>query len=259
MIEDIFPELTDVKVFSKADLKDGFLQIQLDEESSKLTMFQTPWGRYRYLRMPFGISPAPEYFQRKLDQNLEGLNGIYKIADDILITGRGASIDEAVKDHDVNLRKLLDRCRKRNLKLNREKLQLKCSETPFIGHVLTPEGVKPDPRKVDAILKMERPNNVAAVRRLIGLANYLSKFLSKLSELCEPLRRLTHKDVEWSWSAVQEEAFQSIKRAVTSAPVLRYFNSAEPVEGQGDASSSGIGFVLMQNGQPVSYSSTYSQ
>ena len=85
--------------------------------------------------------------------------------------------------------------------------------------------------------------------------HYLSKFLSKLSGLCEPLRRLTHKDVEWSLSAVQEEAFRSIKRAVTSAQVLRYFNSAETVEGQGDASSSGIGFVLMQNGQPVSYSS----
>ena len=119
-MEDILPELTNVKVFSKADLKDGFLQIQLDEESSKLTTFQTPWGWYQYLRMPFGISPAPEYFQRKLDQNLEGLNGIYKIADDILITGRGASIDEAVKDHDANLLKLLDRCRERNLKLNRE-------------------------------------------------------------------------------------------------------------------------------------------
>ena len=91
---------------------------------------------------------------------------------------------------------------------------------PFVGHVLTPEGVKPDPRKVDAILKMERPNDVAAVRRLVGLVNYLSKFLlSKLSELCEPPRRLTHKDVEWTWSAVQEEAFQSIKHAVTSAPV----------------------------------------
>ena len=205
--------------------------------------------------MLFGISPAPEYFQRKLDQNLEGLDGVYKVADGILITGRGASMNEAVKDHDANLLKLLDRCRERNLKLNREKLQLKCSETPFIGHVLTPEGVKPDPSKVEAILKMERPKDVAAVRRLVGLVNYLSKFLSKLSELCEPLRRLTHKDVEWRWSAEQEEAFESVKCAVTSAPVLRYFNSAEPVEGQGDASSSGIGFVLMQNGQPVSYSS----
>ena len=83
VIEDILPELADVKVFSKADLKDGFLQIQLDQKSSKLTTFQTPWGRYRYLRMPFGISPAPECFQRKLDQNLEGLEGIYKVADDI--------------------------------------------------------------------------------------------------------------------------------------------------------------------------------
>ena len=255
VIEDILPELADVKVFSKADLKDGFLQIQLDEDSSKLTTFQTPWGRYRYLRMPFGISPAPECFQRKLDQNLEGLEGIYKVADDILITGRGACKEEAVRNHDANLLKLLERCRERNLKLNREKLQLKCTETTFIGHVLTPEGVKPDPSKVEAILKMERPSDVAAVRRLVGLTNYLSKFLSQLSELCEPLRRLTHKDVEWSWSAEQEKAFENVKRAVTSAPVLRYFNSSEPVEGQGDASANGIGFVLMQNGQPVSYSS----
>ena len=255
VIEDILPELADVKVFSKADLKDGFLQIQLDEDSSKLTTFQTPWGRYRYLRMPFGISPAPECFQRKLDQNLEGLEGIYKVADDILITGRGACKEEAVRNHDANLLKLLERCRERNLKLNREKLQLKCTETTFIGHVLTPEGVKPDPSKVEAILKMERPSDVAAVRRLVGLTNYLSKFLSQLSELCEPLRRLTHKDVEWSWSAEQEKAFENVKQAVTSAPVLRYFNSSEPVEGQGDASANGIGFVLMQNGQPVSYSS----
>ena len=157
VIEDILPELADVKVFSKADLKDGFLQVQLDEDSSKLTTFQTSWGRYRYLRMPFGISPATECFQRKLDQNLEGLEGIYKVADDILITGSGACKEEAVRNHDTNLVKLLERCRMRNLKLNREKLQLKYSETTFIGHVLTSEGVKPDPSKVEAIIKMKDP------------------------------------------------------------------------------------------------------
>ena len=248
VIEDILPELADVKVFSKAYLKDGFLQIQLDQESSKLATFQTPWVRYRYLRMPFGISPAPECFQRKLDQNLQGLKGIYKVADDILITGRGTTKDGAVKNHDANLLKLLERCQERNLK-NREKLRLKCTD------VLTPEGIKPYSRKVEAVLKMERPSDVAAVRRLAGLVNYLSKFLSKLSELCEPLRRLTHKGVEWSWSTEQEKAFGSVKQAVTSAPILRYFNSSQPVEGQRDASANGIGFVLMQNGQPVSYSS----
>ena len=162
---------------------------------------------------------------------------------------------DPVKDHDATLLKLLDRCQERNLKLNREKLQLKDSEISFIGHVLTPEGVKPDPSKVKVILKMERPKDVAAVRRLAGLVNYLSKFLHKLSGLCEPPRRLTHKDVEWSWSEEQEEEFERVKHAVTSAPVLRYFDSSLPVEGQGDTSSNGIGFVLMQNGQPVSYSS----
>jgi len=86
VIEDILPDLADVKVFSKADLKDGFFQIQVDQESSKLLTFQSPWGRYRYLRIPFGIFPAPECL---LDQNLEGLEGIYKVADDILITSRG--------------------------------------------------------------------------------------------------------------------------------------------------------------------------
>ena len=83
----------------------------------------------------------------------------------------------------------------------------------------------------------------------------LSKLLSKLSELCEPLRQLAHKGVEWSWSTEQEKAFESVKQAVPSALILRYFNSSEPVEGQGDACANGIGFVLMQNGQPVSYAS----
>ena len=129
------------------------------------------------------------------------------------MTGCGKSKEEAVKNHDA-------RCRERNLKLNREKLQLKCTETPFIGHVLTSEGIKPDPGKIEAVLKMERPSDVAGVRRLVGLVNYLSKFLSKLSELCEPLRRLTHKGVEWSWSIEQEKAFESVKQAVTSAPIL---------------------------------------
>ena len=164
-------------------------------------------------------------------------------------------MEEATKDHDANLLKLLERWQERNLKLNREKLELKSTEIPFIGHPLTTEGVKPDPCKVEAIQKMERPAGVAAVQRLIGLLKYLSKFLSKLSQLCEPLRRLTHKDVEWTWSTEQEQAFESIKQVVTSAPVLRYFNSKDPIEGQGDVSTNGIGFVLTQHGHAVSYSS----
>ena len=118
----------------------------------------------------------------------------------------------------------------------------------------TPEVIKPDPTNLEAVLKMERPSDVAAVRRLVGLVNYWSKFSSKLSELCELLRRLTHKGVEWRWSIKEEKTFESVRQAVTSVPVLRYFNFSEPVEAQGDASNNDIGFVLIQNGQPTSYS-----
>ena len=178
-------------MFTKADLKDGFLQIQLDDSSSKLTTFQTAWGRYRWLRMPYGISPAPECFQQKLDQCLEGLKGVYKIADDPLIIGQGDTDEEADQDHDQNLKNFLDRCRTKGIKLNKDKLQFKCSEVSFIGHVMTKDGLKPDSRKDERILKMERPADVPAVQRFIGVIKYLSKFLQDLSEMCEPLSRLT--------------------------------------------------------------------
>ncbi|KAL6471864.1 hypothetical protein MHYP_G00205140 [Metynnis hypsauchen] len=103
-------------------------------ESSYLTTFATPFGRYRWLRMPMGISPAPEVFQHRLTQALDGLPGVHTIADDILIIGEGENEEGAVRDHDVKLRKLLDRCRERNIKLNAEKFKLRQSEVPYIGH-----------------------------------------------------------------------------------------------------------------------------
>ncbi|PIK42674.1 hypothetical protein BSL78_20471 [Apostichopus japonicus] len=182
VIEDILPQLAKVKVFSKADCKEGFLQCELDNESSYLTTFQTPWGRYRYKRMPFGISPAPELFQQKIDQNLEGLSGVFVIADDILITGTGNTVEEANADHVTNLKRFLQRCRERSIKLNKDKFEYKCEEVAFIGHVLSKEGLRPDPRKVEAILKMPKPENVADIQRFVGMVKYLSKFLPALSD-----------------------------------------------------------------------------
>ena len=121
--------------------------------------------------------------------------------------------------------------------------------------VLTDFAVKPDPKKIEAIVNMETPTDVQGVQRLIGMVKYLSKFLSNLSELCQPLRKLTHKDVEWQWTQEQEDTFQSLKTAVTQAPVLKYFSPQAQTEGQGDASQNGLGFVLMQEGQPVTYAS----
>ena len=255
VIDDILPQMSGVKVFTKADCKEGFLQCELDTESSYLTTFQTPWGRYRYNRMPFGISPAPEIFQQKLDHNLEGLVGVYKIADDILITGRGETLDEANRDHDKNLHQLLQRCRERHIKLNFDKLEFKSSEVTYMGHVLSSDGLKADPNKVAAIKDMPKPEDVAGVQRFVGMTKYLAKFLPHLSDISEPLRKLTHKDTAWNWTEEHDKALTAIKQCVSEAPVLRYFDPKLATEGQGDASCKGLGFALLQQGQPVTYAS----
>ena len=189
-IDDVFPELENVKVFSKIDLKEGYLQLALDDESTMLTTLQTPW---RSLRMPFGIKPVSEH-SGPFDQCIEGLSGEYADADNALITGTEETHEEAVKDHDANMPALLKRCQEKNIKLNKDKFKLKYKEVSFIGHTLIQNGLKIDLAQVEAITKMGKPQDVAGVQRFIGMVKYLSKFLPKLSELCQHLRRLTHKD-----------------------------------------------------------------
>ena len=153
VIDDLLPNLCKARVFSVVDVKNGFLHVQLDEESSKLTTFATPWGRFRWLRMPFGIAPAPEEFQRRLNEALEGLDGVRTIADDTIVFGVGDTDDEAVVDHDQKLLALLERCRRRHIKLNKDKMKFKLPQLSYVGHVISAEGLKPDPAKVEAILR----------------------------------------------------------------------------------------------------------
>ena len=205
--------------------------------------------------MPFRISPAPRLFQQKLDQNLEGLPVVHRIFDVLLITGKGPTPLATTQDHDRNLRSLLERCQERNIKLNREKFMFKCSQVPFIGHLLTNEGLKPDPPKVEAICNMPKPEDVQAVQRFVNRVKYLSRFLEDLSDMFERLPRLTHKGAPWEWCQEQEEAFTKIKKAVSTGLVLKFFTPSEPVEGEGDASEKRIGFALLQEAQPVTYAS----
>ena len=123
-----------------------------------------------------------------------GLKGIEDIVDDMHV-GEGSNYESAVKDHDRNLIVLLERCRERNIKLNPKKLQLRKQEVSYFGHVQTPDGLKPDPNKVKAIGAMPTPSNKKALQRLLGMITYLAKFLSNLSDVTEPLRRLLDKDV----------------------------------------------------------------
>ena len=122
---------------------------------------------------------------------------------------------------------------------------------PFIGHIATDEGLCVDPANVRAIIEMPAPTDKAGVQRLLGLAQYLSKFLLHLSDITKPLRELTQNDVDWTWESPQQTALDTLRKAVTTTPVLRYYNLKEEVTIQCDASQSGLGAALTQNGQPV--------
>ena len=173
-IDDVLPQLAEAKMFSLCNAKDGFLQVTLSDKSSHLTTLWTPYGRYNWKRMPFGISTAPEEFQRRLSDALKGLKGVSVVADDILIYGKDQT------EHDDNLRKCLKRARECGLKLNKRKCRFHMRELPYIGHILTSEGVKPD-LKVCAIRNMEAPMNSEEVRRFLGHVNYIAKFMPNLS------------------------------------------------------------------------------
>ena len=122
VLEDVTCELSNAKVYSTFDAKDGYWQIELAEKSSDLTTFSTPFGRYKWLRLPFGVCVASEEFQKRLIDKLEGLNGVYVIADDILVVGKGDDLNSAIKDHDKNVINLFERLKNSGIKINKTKI-----------------------------------------------------------------------------------------------------------------------------------------
>ena len=205
--------------------------------------------------MPFGISSTPEVFQRKMHELIKGMTGIEVVADDFVAVGYGETFREATRDHDKNLLEFLKQCEAKNVHLNPEKLKLRQSQVLFIAHMATDKGLEVDPAKVQAISEMPAPTDKLGVQRLLGLAQYLAKFLPHLSDVTKPLRDLMQSDVLWVWNEAQQTAFEKLKEMVTRTPVLRYYNLKEEVTLQCDASQSGLGAALMQNGQPVAYAS----
>ena len=249
-IEEVIADLpTNAKVFSVIDAKSGYLQIKLDKESSLLTTFNTPIGRFRWLRLPFGIKSAPEVFQRIMDTMLEGIPEAKAIMDDILVAG----VDAA--DHDRVMKKVVERATEYNLKLNWDKCQIKQSSVKYVGHVISEDGVQVQDEKVRAVRDMPTPENKEAVSRFLGIVQYLAKFIPNLSAVDAPLRELLKKDIEFHWDKPQETSFQCLKDLCCKAPVLRFYDPSLPATIQCDASSFALGGVLLQNGQPIAYTS----
>ena len=254
-IDEILPELGKAKVFSTVDAKKGFWHVVLDHPSSLLTTFWTPFGRYRWTRLPFGIAPAPEIFQMKLQEVIQDLEGVECIADDILIFGTGDNLQEALESHNGCLERLLIRLEENNVKLNRNKLKLCMTSVKFYGHVLTTRGLQPDESKVETIKNFPRPQDKKELQRFVGMVNYLSRFIPNLSSNFAVLRRLISDKEPWVWDNKEEEEFARIKSLVADTRSLQYYDVTQPLIIECDASSFGLGTAVFQSHGVIGYAS----
>ena len=245
--ETISSRLSKSKYFTTADVKCGFWQLPLDDESSKYCTFQTPFGRYKMKRLPFGITDASEVFQHEMEKLFGDIAEI--CVDDIIIHA------PTKLEHDEKVLEFLRRCRKHNLTLNPDKFFYNVDEVKYLGHIISKNGIKVDPSKTEAIDKMSAPQSKEDVMRFLGMVQYLSKFLPLLSDVAKPLRDIIKKDVDFVWEQPQIDSFDKIKNLITSAPVLSFYDPKKPVSLQVDASSVGVGACMLQDEKPVAYGS----
>ena len=195
-------------ILTVCDCKKGYWHQKLDEASSYLTMFNTEMGRYRFTVMPFGIRVAGDVFQCKLDECLGHIKNLIVIADDIMVIGR----KQSHKDHDLAFTTLSQTARKCNIKVNYEKLQYKCTQVNFYGETYTTDGCKPAQSKITAIVEMPSPSSKKEIQSFIGMINYLSKFLPRLSEPAELIRELVKEKFPFNWGPEHQDSFELLKK-----------------------------------------------
>ena len=245
-IDEVLNDMNGAKYFSKLDLKWGYHQLMLDESSREITTFVTHKGLYRYKRLMFGISSAPEIYQHTIQNVLTGIEGVNNISDDIIIHGK------TEEEHDKRLREVMDRLKTRGLTVNKEKLELKMNRLTFMGHVLSTEGITPTKSRVEAIMNARCPETASEVRSFLGLVNYCGKFIPNLATVAEPLRRLTRKNAIFKWGGDQEKAFSALKKKMSEAESLAYFDKNAKTRIVADASPVGLGAVLTQEKDGIS-------
>ncbi|XP_064475629.1 uncharacterized protein K02A2.6-like [Ornithodoros turicata] len=239
-VEENLSKITEAKVFSKLDANAGYWQAPLSRESRELTTFITPFGRYQFLRLPFGIATAPEFFQREMSRILQDLDGTVCHMDDVLIYGKNQ------EQHDRRLHAALRKLSDAGITLNEEKCQFTRTRIHFLGHVLDERGIYVDPEKTEAIRKMRAPESASELRSLFGMLTHLMKFLPGLAEKTKVLRELLSSDAAWYWGPQHEQSFKQIKKDLTTSPILAYYSPLRPHTLSVDASSYGLGAVLLQ-------------
>ena len=190
-VEETLAQLTGATIFSKLDANSGFWQIPLARKSRLLTTFITPFGRYYFNKLPFGISSAPELFQKRMNAILSGLEGVLCWMDDVLVFGRDQ------EEHDKRLRTALQHLESAGVTLNPKKCEFSKGSLKFLGHIINKKGISADPEKVHAITELPPPTNISELRRVMGMINQLGKFLPNRAEMTRPMTALLSPKNSW--------------------------------------------------------------
>lgn len=247
--EDLCSNMAGASVFSTLDADKAFWQIKISERSSYYLTFSTPYGRYRFKRMPYGIVSATEVFQRIFQLIFEDLPGVEIYVDDIIVYGKNEN------EHDFRLKKVLERAKEYNITFNSKKCVIGTESVKYMGHIFSKEGIKLNDDRVKAIVEMKTPTCKKELETFLGMITYVNRFIPKLSEINYPLRMLTKKDSVWNWDANADATFKQLKNILTNAPVLKFFDKNKPVVMSVDASQYGLGAVLLQDNLPIAYAS----
>jgi hypothetical protein len=239
---DILDSMNGASWFCTLDLKSGFWQIEMKEEHIEKTAFCVPGGHYEFLRMPFGLKNATATFQRAMEKVLSGLlwQGVGVFVDDIVVYGD--SFEQVLE----RLREVLSRLEIAGLTLSSKKCFLFQREVKLLGHVISENGILPDPEKLKTVSEWVTPRNQRQVREFLGLATYYRKFVHNFAHIASPLHALTSPKSEWMWSDIQQQAFEKLRQLLTQPPILSYFSDKLPIVIDCDASDSAIGAILAQ-------------
>jgi hypothetical protein len=255
LIDELFDQLSGAKVFSKIDLRSGYHQIRVHEEDVQKTAFRTRYGHYEFTVMPFGLTNAPAVFMRLMNDVFRPLldKCVVVFLDDILV------FSKSYEEHAQHLRAVFDVLRQHKLYAKLSKCEFGRKEVEFLGHMVSADGIRPLHDKVAAVKDWPRPENLSELRSFLGLTGYYRRFIKGYARIALQLTHLTKADVAYIWTEEIQQAFQQLKNALISAPVLAVPDVERPFVVTTDASDHAIGAVLSQgNGgmeRPVAFMS----
>ena len=247
-IQDMLLNLEGFQHATALDLNMGYYHIKLDSDSRKLCTIILPFGKFEYQRLPQGLCNSPDIFQEKMNELFQGFEHVRAYLDDLLVLTK-SDFD----DHLRKLRTVLEKLRTAGLKVNAPKSFFGRAELEYLGYWITREGIKPVPKKIEAVQKIAEPKTKKELRSFIGVVNYYRDMWVRRSHVLAPLAALTSKTAKWKWTEVHSQAFKDMKNIIAREVMLAYPNFDKPFEIHTDASHHQLGAVISQDNKPIAF------